>query len=84
MDGKGALPPPPPIPPDTVPTKAKKVPMHRPALAKNGQPISLLTNHFKVDFRQTNDSYFHYSVSYFSSSLLSSLQEDCCNSPYIR
>lgn len=67
------LPPPPPfIPPDVVPIKAdvdpkkpskpKRVPMPRPGLAKKGQAIQLLTNHFKVSVRNVDDYFYHYSV----------------------
>jgi len=72
-----ALPPPPPvIPPNVVPIKAdpegssspkkpskpKRIPMPRPGLAKRGQPIQLLTNHFKVSVQNVNDYFYHYSV----------------------
>lgn len=68
------LPPPPPlIPPDVVPIRAdqspprkpakpKRIPMARPGLAKRGQPVQLLTNHFKVSVRNVDDYFFHYSV----------------------
>ncbi|XP_020583523.1 protein argonaute 4B-like [Phalaenopsis equestris] len=42
--------------------KKKRVPMARPGFAKKGQPISLLTNHFKVSIRNVDDFFFHYSV----------------------
>lgn len=73
---EGLPPPPPVVPPDVVPVKAdsgrssppnkpakpKRVPMPRPGLAKRGQPIQLLTNHFKVSVRNVDDYFFHYSV----------------------
>ncbi|ONK63090.1 uncharacterized protein A4U43_C07F11320 [Asparagus officinalis] len=76
-EGQDALPPPPPIiPPGVVPVKAdqgqdspprkpstpKRVPMARPGLAKRGQPVQLLTNHFKVSVRNVDDYFYHYSV----------------------
>ena len=71
-----ALPPPPPvIPPNVVPIKAdpersppkkpakpKRILMPRPGLAKRGQPIQLLTNHFKVSVQNVDDYFYHYSV----------------------
>ncbi|KAJ6846013.1 protein argonaute 4B-like [Iris pallida] len=70
------LPPPPPLPPNVVPIKAendrasppkkpakpKRVPMQRPGLARKGQPISLLTNHFQVSLRSVDNYFYHYSV----------------------
>ncbi|KAJ0978050.1 hypothetical protein J5N97_013524 [Dioscorea zingiberensis] len=72
------LPPPPPIPPNVTPAKAdddrvsppkksskpKRVPMARPqGQTRKGQPISLLTNHFRVSVRNVDDYFYHYSVS---------------------
>ncbi|KAG1327683.1 Protein argonaute 4B [Cocos nucifera] len=77
-DTTDVLPPPPPeIPPNVVPIKAdaeqssppkkpakpKRVPVARPGLARRGQPITLLTNHFKVAVRNVDDCFYHYSVS---------------------
>ncbi|KAI0520070.1 hypothetical protein KFK09_007535 [Dendrobium nobile] len=69
------LPLPPPVVPSNVapikvqndipsgdPLKKKRVPMSRPGFARKGQPISLLTNHFKVSTRNVDDFFFHYSV----------------------
>ncbi|XP_052186321.1 protein argonaute 4-like [Diospyros lotus] len=81
QDGDGApevLPPPPPVPPDTVPLeaepehapatmkkKAVRVPMGRRGLGSKGQKIPLLTNHFKVNVTNVDGHFFHYSVSVF-------------------
>lgn len=77
-DTTDVLPPPPPeIPPNVVPIKAeaeqssppkkpakpKRVPVARPGLARRGQPITLLTNHFRVAVRNVDDYFYHYSVS---------------------
>lgn len=75
-DTSDVLPPPPPVPPNVVPIKAdpgqssppqkaakpKRVPMARPGLARRGQPITLLTNHFRVAVRNVDDCFYHYSV----------------------
>ncbi|KAK9282596.1 hypothetical protein L1049_010813 [Liquidambar formosana] len=74
-----SLPPPPPvIPPNVVPIKAeqspvpepskkasnpKRLPMARNGLGTKGQKLQLLTNHYKVDFNNSNGYFFHYSVS---------------------
>lgn len=76
LDGNGtaeSLPPPPPIPPDVVPLKveseqpAKKivarVPVARRGQGSRGQPITLLTNHFKVHVAKVDGHFFHYCVS---------------------
>lgn len=74
-----ALPPPPPVPPNTVPLRVetefappepvkKKVtrfPMARRGLGTKGQKIQLLTNHFKVTVASVDDYFFHYCVSIF-------------------
>ncbi|XP_008778689.1 protein argonaute 4B-like [Phoenix dactylifera] len=72
------LPPPPPtIHPNVVPVEAdheqcsppkkaskpKRVPMARPGLASRGQPITLLTNHFRVSVQNLDGYFYHYSVS---------------------
>ncbi|XP_038986924.1 protein argonaute 4B-like isoform X2 [Phoenix dactylifera] len=77
-DTTDVLPPPPPeVPPNVVPIKAdpgqssppkkaakpKRVPVARPGLARRGQPINLLTNHFRVAVRNVDDYFYHYSVS---------------------
>lgn len=75
QDGNGAapdsLPPPPPVPPDVVPIKAEpepakkkvvRVPMARRGLGSKGQKITLLTNHFKVNFGSSDGHFFHYCV----------------------
>ncbi|OAY80372.1 Protein argonaute 4A [Ananas comosus] len=76
VDGED-LPPPPPIPPNVVPTKAdsdrssppkkaakpKRVQAQRPGVARRGQQIPLYANHFKVSVRSTDDYFYHYSVS---------------------
>lgn len=75
VDGED-LPPPPPIPPNVVPTKAdsdrssppkkaakpKRVQAQRPGVARRGQQIPLYANHFKVSVRSTDDYFYHYSV----------------------
>uniref|UniRef100_A0A1D1YYN5 Protein argonaute 4A n=1 Tax=Anthurium amnicola TaxID=1678845 RepID=A0A1D1YYN5_9ARAE len=72
-----ALPPPPPvIPPNVVPiiadpedislpkkaSKPKRTLMARPGISKRGQTIPLLTNHFRVDIRNVDGYFYHYSV----------------------
>ena len=74
----GALPPPPPIPPNVVPVQAEleqppellkkkvvRVPIARRGLASKGQKITLLTNHFKVNVTNIEGHFFHYSVRSF-------------------
>ncbi|RWW17877.1 hypothetical protein BHE74_00036794 [Ensete ventricosum] len=67
------LPPPPPIPPNVTPFKVdpegslppkksmklSRVPMPRPGLGKKGQPVPLLTNHFKVSVRNIKEIEMH-------------------------
>ncbi|KAI3989962.1 hypothetical protein MKX01_003665 [Papaver californicum] len=80
LDGPDALPPPPPVPPNVVPTKVepvkatepvkkvtkpKRVPMARTGLGNKGNKIQLLTNHFKVAVSNTDSYFFHYCVSLF-------------------
>ncbi|MQM02796.1 hypothetical protein Taro_035569 [Colocasia esculenta] len=75
--GDVPLPPPPSvIPPNVVPIKAdpegfsppkkalnpKRTPIARPGSGKKGQMIPLLTNHFRVDFRNVDGYFYHYSV----------------------
>ncbi|KAK9101079.1 hypothetical protein Scep_024509 [Stephania cephalantha] len=77
---EAALPPPPPIPPNVVPlhedkeqvpdvenqvAKPKRELMARKGLARRGQPIQLLTNHFAVKVANTDGYFFHYSVALF-------------------
>ncbi|XP_068658770.1 protein argonaute 4B-like [Aristolochia californica] len=79
-EAQEALPPPPPIPPNVVPLKVEsdqldplpktppkptRVPMARPGLGRKGQPIPLLTNHFKVNVSSNNGYFYHYCVSLF-------------------
>ncbi|KAL5719450.1 Protein argonaute 4A [Ranunculus cassubicifolius] len=70
----GALPPPPPLAPNVVPLRAdgsqeikvfksKRVPMARIGFARRGTPISLCTNHFKVNVASVDGDFYHYSVS---------------------
>ncbi|KAJ8770392.1 hypothetical protein K2173_015006 [Erythroxylum novogranatense] len=75
------LPPPPPmIPPDTVPikvttepaseasekiSKPKRVPMPRRGAGSRGQTIQLVSNHFQVGVTNTSGYFFQYSVSLF-------------------
>ncbi|OVA13774.1 Argonaute/Dicer protein [Macleaya cordata] len=74
-----SLPPPPPIPANVVPlrvdagnpepvkkvAKPKRVPMARNGTGRKGQPIQLLTNHFKVGVTNVDGYFFHYSVALF-------------------
>ncbi|KAL8028725.1 hypothetical protein ABFS82_14G176300 [Erythranthe guttata] len=66
-DKSEMLPPPPPaIPPNVVPQKVvpviKRLPMVRSGFGSKGQPIPLLTNHFKVAVSKTDGHFYHYSV----------------------
>lgn len=65
-DASETLPPPPPvIPPDTVPSKAseaKRLPMTRSGLGSRGQKLRLLTNHFNVEVARNEGYFYHYSV----------------------
>ncbi|CAM0880911.1 unnamed protein product [Alopecurus aequalis] len=65
------LPPPPPLPPNVDPIKAeeaKKPPkpkrglIARPGFGKRGNPIKLVTNHFKVSLKTTDEFFHHYYV----------------------
>ncbi|KAF6151925.1 hypothetical protein GIB67_010499 [Kingdonia uniflora] len=79
-EAPGSLPPPPPLQANVVPLKAelgkftehtnipskpKRVPMSRPGLGTKGQPVQLLTNHFKVIPSNVDNYFYHYSVSLF-------------------
>lgn len=63
------LPPPPPLPPHMVPHMVPQQasetprlsPMSRPGLGKSGRPVRLYCNHFRVGFKNLQDS-FHYNV----------------------
>ncbi|CAN8244256.1 unnamed protein product [Cochlearia groenlandica] len=60
------LPPPPPPPPELEPVMKNTIlPMPRRGSGTKGQKIPLLTNHFRVDFKSTNNHFFHYSVAIF-------------------
>ncbi|KAJ6828680.1 protein argonaute 4B-like [Iris pallida] len=48
--------------PPKKPSKPTRVPMQRPGLARKGQPISLLTNHFQVSLRSVDNYFYHYCV----------------------
>lgn len=74
-DNGEELPLPPPVVPSNVApikvqndsppkeaAKKKRIPMARPGPARKGQPINLLTNHFKVSVRNVDDYFYHYSV----------------------
>ncbi|XP_062208482.1 protein argonaute 4A [Phragmites australis] len=65
------LPPPPPLAPDIEPIKAeeakklskpKKALVPRKGFGKKGQQIKLLTNHFKVSLKNTDEFFYHYYV----------------------
>ncbi|KAL5722545.1 Protein argonaute 4B [Ranunculus cassubicifolius] len=56
------LPPPPPLPSNSRHGKQKLVPMARSGFARRGQPITLLTNHFKVTVSSVDGDFYHYSV----------------------
>ncbi|GAA0158071.1 translation initiation factor [Lithospermum erythrorhizon] len=76
-DGNGApesLPPPPPVPSDTTLIKVEadmnkkkvvRVPMARRGVGSKGQKIQLLTNHFKVNVKNVDGHFFHYSVALY-------------------
>ncbi|XP_037412673.1 protein argonaute 4A isoform X1 [Triticum dicoccoides] len=61
------LPPPPPLPP-IKPEEAKKISkpkralIARPGFGKRGNPIQLVTNHFKVSLKTTDEFFHHYYV----------------------
>ncbi|KAF6146444.1 hypothetical protein GIB67_037744 [Kingdonia uniflora] len=79
VEAADSLPPPPPIngvvplkaepgrfPGQTnISSKPKRVLMSRPGLGTKGQPIQLLTNHFKVVPSKVDNYFYHYSVSLF-------------------
>lgn len=74
MSSEDTLPPPPPpppvVPPDVIPERApapkeskpKRVPMARPGLARKGNSIQLLTNHYRVAVGNVDGHFFHYNV----------------------
>ena len=68
-------PPPPPLPPNVDPFKAeeakqlvkpKRALIARPGFGKRGKPIQLVTNHFKVSLKTTDEFFHHYYVSFYS------------------
>ncbi|XP_028797109.1 protein argonaute 4 [Neltuma alba] len=73
---EGPLPPPPPVPPHVVPLiadqglplepvkKVSRVPIARRGLGSRGSKLPLLTNHFKVNVKNNDGYFFHYSVSF--------------------
>ncbi|KAK6164049.1 hypothetical protein DH2020_000913 [Rehmannia glutinosa] len=77
QDGNGApeaLPPPPPVPPNVTPLKVDsepevkkvlRVPMARRGLGTKGNKVPILTNHFKVNVKNVDGYFFHYSVALF-------------------
>ena len=69
------LPPPPPLPPNVDPIKAeeakklskpKRTLIARPGFGKRGKDIQLVTNHFKVSLKTTDEFFHHYYVSFYS------------------
>jgi eukaryotic translation initiation factor 2C len=67
------LPPPPPLPPNVDPIKAeeakklakpKRALIARPGYGKRGNAINLVTNHFKVSLKTTDEFFHHYYVSF--------------------
>ncbi|KAL5700799.1 Protein argonaute 4B [Ranunculus cassubicifolius] len=56
------LPPPPPLKADVIP-KSVRFPMARAGVGRRGQPVQLLTNHFKVNFGGVDGDFYQYSVS---------------------
>ncbi|KAL6850460.1 hypothetical protein ACP4OV_021087 [Aristida adscensionis] len=64
------LPPPPPLPPNVDPIKAEETKLSKPprvlvprkGFGRKGQQIKLLTNHFKVNLRNTDEFFHHYYV----------------------
>ncbi|CAH8383280.1 unnamed protein product [Eruca vesicaria subsp. sativa] len=64
---KGLPPPPPVVPPNIVPElepikKNTLLPMARKGSGTKGVRTPLLTNHFRVNFNNSNGHFFHYSV----------------------
>lgn len=59
------LPPPPPLPPHMAlqqrPETPRLAPMTRPGLGRSGRKVNLFCNHFRVGFKNLQDS-FHYNV----------------------
>ncbi|KAF9605295.1 hypothetical protein IFM89_015911, partial [Coptis chinensis] len=77
-DGADLLPPPPPLTAGDVPLrvdeldtkivkvqKSRRVQVARPGFARKGQPIQLLTNHFKVNIGGVDGDFYHYSIALF-------------------
>lgn len=65
--GKGLPPPPPVVPSNLVPElepikKNTLLPMARRGSGTKGVKTHLLTNHFRVNFNNSNGHFFHYSV----------------------
>ncbi|XP_011626455.1 protein argonaute 4A isoform X2 [Amborella trichopoda] len=58
------LPPPPPLPPNVIPTRIhqKITPIQRKGFGSLGRKIKLLTNHFQVNFNSPDGFFFQYSV----------------------
>jgi len=73
------LPPPPPLDAGIEPLKAdetkkmlkpKRALVPRQGFGKKGQPIKLLTNHFKVSLKNTEEFFYHYYVCLLSLSTI--------------
>jgi eukaryotic translation initiation factor 2C len=65
------LPPPPPLNSGDEPLKAEEIKklskpkralVPRKGFGKKGQPIRLVTNHFKVSLKNTEEFFYHYYV----------------------
>lgn len=58
------LPPPPPVKPEEAKkiSKPKRALIARPGFGKRGNPIQLVTNHFKVSLKTTDEFFHHYYV----------------------
>ncbi|GER39342.1 argonaute family protein [Striga asiatica] len=80
QEGNGAtaameeLPPPPPIPANVTPIKVDnepevkkvlRVPMARRGFGTKGNKVPILTNHFRVNVKNLEGHFFHYSVALF-------------------
>lgn len=65
---EAGLPPPPPVVPSNFRPELEPIkkitllPMARRGSGTKGQKISLLTNHFRVNFNKADGYFFHYSV----------------------
>jgi eukaryotic translation initiation factor 2C len=73
------LPPPPPLDASIEPFKAeetkkllkpKRALVPRKGFGKKGQPIKLITNHFKVSLKNTEEFFYHYYVRLLSLSTI--------------